>query len=107
MDQAFDRRNPKPRHHPGARAFMFSTGIENSYPTITGAQGKTVRIDEMEKTGHYRNWKQDFALVGDLGLEFLRWGPPYYLMHLGPGKYDWSFADEALEDLRRRGITVI
>jgi beta-glucosidase len=30
--------------------FMFATGIENSYPTIQNGQ---VRVDEMEKCGHY------------------------------------------------------
>ena len=39
--------------------FMFATGIENSYPTII-ENGKKIRIDEMEKTGHYKCWKEDF-----------------------------------------------
>ena len=38
--------------------FMFATGIENSYPTIARGR-KTVRIDEMEKCGHYRLWRED------------------------------------------------
>jgi hypothetical protein len=29
-----------------------------------------------------------------MGIEHLRYGPPYYRCHLGPGRYDWSFADE-------------
>ena len=33
--------------------FLFATGIENSYPTILGPDGKTLRVDEMAKTGHY------------------------------------------------------
>ena len=43
--------------------FMFATGIENSYPTILLPNGSTKRIDEMEKTGHYKYWKKDFELV--------------------------------------------
>jgi hypothetical protein len=42
--------------------FMFATGVENSYPTINN--GRT-RIDEMEKCGHYRHWRTDFALLED------------------------------------------
>jgi beta-glucosidase/6-phospho-beta-glucosidase/beta-galactosidase len=86
---------------------MFATGIENSYPVVTGKDGGSMRVDEMEKTGHYRNWKLDFALVKETGLSFLRWGPPYHLTHLGPGKYDWDFTDAAMEELRKQEITVI
>ena len=85
------------------RQFMFATGIENSYPTIALPDGKTKRVDEMEKCRHYQNWREDFSLVQELDIEFLRYGPPYYSTHKGPGKYDWGFADEtfnALHDLR-------
>jgi hypothetical protein len=54
--------------------FMFATGIENSYPTITLADGKIKRIDEMEKTGHYKYWKDDFRLTKEMGIEHLRYG---------------------------------
>jgi beta-glucosidase/6-phospho-beta-glucosidase/beta-galactosidase len=83
--------------------FMFATGIENSYPTIAGPDGTSLRVDEMEKCRHYENWRTDFDLVRDLGIEYLRYGPPYYKTHLGPGRYDWSFTDEtfhALADLK-------
>ena len=86
--------------------FMFTTGIENSYPTIP-VNGKQQRVDELEKTGHYKNWKEDFGLVQDMGISFLRWGSPYYKVHLAPGKYDWAFTDEALKDLFARNITPI
>ena len=87
--------------------FMFATGIENSYPTILLPNGSTKRVDEMEKAGHYKNWRKDFELVKELGLEFLRFGPPYYKTHLAPGKYDWSFADETLNYLKELHITPI
>ena len=86
---------------------MFSTGIENSYPTILLPDGSTKRVDEMEKCNHYKLWKQDFQLVKDLDIEFLRYGPQYYNTHLGPGQYDWSFIDEALNELKRLHITPI
>lgn len=87
--------------------FMFATGIENSYPTIKLPDGKTKRIDEMESCSHYENWKLDFKLVKDLGINFLRYGPPYYRVHVGPGKYDWSFTDETMKELRNLKITPI
>lgn len=87
--------------------FMFATGIENSYPTILLPDGKTFRVDELDKTGHYQHWRQDFELCRELGIEFLRYGPQYYAVHTGPGQYDWSFVDETFTALREMGITVI
>ena len=86
---------------------MFATGIENSYPTIQLPDGRTKRVDEMERTGHYQRWREDFKLVKELDLEYLRYGPPYYKVHLGPGRYDWSFADETFGALKEMGITPI
>jgi beta-glucosidase/6-phospho-beta-glucosidase/beta-galactosidase len=87
--------------------FMFATGIENSYPTIGLPDGSTLRVDEMAKTGHYDRWQEDFQLVKEMGIEHLRYGPPYYACHLGPGLYDWSFADETFAALKTMGITPI
>lgn len=86
---------------------MFATGIENSYPTIRLPDGTTKRVDEMEKTGHYTHWKKDLKLVTDVGIEFLRYGPPYYKTHLSPGKYDWAFTDETFNELKKLNITPI
>jgi len=85
---------------------MFSTGIENSYPTIL-LDGKRIRVDELESTGHYKRWEEDFQLVKDIGLEFLRYGPSYYSGHEGPGKYNWDFADATFDRLKELGITPI
>jgi beta-glucosidase/6-phospho-beta-glucosidase/beta-galactosidase len=80
--------------------FIFATGVENSYPTIQTDSGRK-RIDEMESCRHYKNWKTDFQLAKDLGVSHLRYGPPYYKTHLGPGRYDWSFADEVFAELKK------
>ena len=61
----------------------------------------------MERTRHYRRWREDFTLVKDLGIEYLRYGPPYYSTHVGPDRYDWSFADETFGALRESGIMPI
>ncbi len=82
--------------------FMFATGIENSYPTI---QGGRVRVDEMAKCGHYEHWKKDFDCVQELGIHVLRYGPPLHRTWLGPGRYDWEFADLTFADLLRRDLT--
>jgi len=83
--------------------FMFATGIENSYPTLSTGR----RIDQMEKCGHYERWAEDFALVREMGISALRYGPAYYRTHTGPGRFDWSTVDEPMRHLRELGIEVI
>ena len=86
------------------RNFMFATGIECSYPTIQ--QGR-VRRDQLAECGHYERWKEDLGLVKELGLKVLRYGLPYHRIHLGPGKYDWEFADQVMAEMQRLKITPI
>lgn len=84
--------------------FLFATGIENSTPTTD--EGKT-RVDELEKCGHYKFWEKDFDLVGEMGINFLRYGPPLYKTFTGPDTYDWSFTDIVFKSLQERGIVPI
>ncbi|WP_207532141.1 family 1 glycosylhydrolase [Desertivirga arenae] len=84
--------------------FMFATGIENSYPMITLPDGSRKRVDEMEKCGHYKYWKEDFNLVKEMGIEFLRYGAPLHTTHVGPGQYDWAFCDETFNYLKEQNI---
>ncbi|MCU0634295.1 MAG: family 1 glycosylhydrolase [Gemmatimonadaceae bacterium] len=84
--------------------FMFATGIECSYPTID--HGRT-RRDQMAECGHYARWREDLGLVRDMGISVLRYGLPYHLVHVAPDRFDWSFADEVMEEIRRLRITPI
>jgi beta-glucosidase/6-phospho-beta-glucosidase/beta-galactosidase len=86
---------------------MFATGIENSYPNIKLPDGSIKRIDEMEKCGHYEKWSLDFELTADMGIDYLRYGPPYYKTHTGPGQYDWHFTDDTFHKLKELNITPI
>ncbi|HWA34067.1 MAG TPA: family 1 glycosylhydrolase, partial [Cyclobacteriaceae bacterium] len=86
------------------RGFIFATGIENSAPTI---QRGTIRMDELEKCSHYKHFEQDFELVCELGIDFLRYGPPIHKTYIGPGKYDWNFADITFNSLRKKRIIPI
>jgi beta-glucosidase/6-phospho-beta-glucosidase/beta-galactosidase len=83
---------------------MFSTGIENSVPTIDN--GRT-RVDEMESCGHYARWREDFALTREIGIGYLRYGPPIHTTWQAPGKYDWEFADITFAELKRLNIVPI
>jgi beta-glucosidase/6-phospho-beta-glucosidase/beta-galactosidase len=84
--------------------FLFATGIENSVPTING--GRT-RVDQMAVSDHYARWRDDFAAVSELGIDVLRYGPPILSTWRGPGRYDWTFADETYLGLQQRGIVPI
>ncbi len=97
---------PRLRPNPTIERFMFATGIECSYPTIETPRGRK-RRDQLEECGHYRHWREDLRLTQELGLGYLRYGPPYYRMHLGPGRYDWAWTDEVFPELRRLGLVPI
>ncbi len=86
----------------GRGNFMFATGIECSYPVVKGE-----RRDLLAETGHYERYAEDLALVKEMGLRCLRYGLPYHRIHLGPGRYDWEWADAAMAEIRRLGITPI
>jgi beta-glucosidase len=98
--------NPQQRPNPTTQRFIFATGIECSYPTIQTPQG-VKRVDEMAKCHHYERWREDFELTRELGIRYLRYGPPYYRIHLGPGRYDWSWTDTVLPEMRRLEIVPI
>jgi beta-glucosidase/6-phospho-beta-glucosidase/beta-galactosidase len=99
------RRKPRPAPPPRPEsAFIFATGIECSYPTIDGGRW---RRDQMAATGHYRRWRTDLELCLDLGLGHLRYGPPLHLVHEGPGRYDWSFTDQVMAEMRELGLIPI
>jgi beta-glucosidase/6-phospho-beta-glucosidase/beta-galactosidase len=88
--------------------FAFATGIESSNPTIVNpTTGQRLRRDLLDECGHYKLWRTDLQLVKELGAPCLRYGLPNHLIHLGPGRYDWAFADESLAEIRRLGITPI
>ena len=85
-------------------SFIFATGIENSSPTIRGGK---IRVDEMDKCGHYKHWRTDFEIASDLGVRFLRYGPPLHKTFIAPGRYDWEFADLAFAKLRELDLVPI
>ena len=36
----------------------------------------------------------------ELGLRYLRYGPPLHRVFLGPDKYDWSFMDQICQAMQ-------
>lgn len=91
--------------HPATKrpGYMIATGLECSYPTVEGGK----RRDELESTGHYQRWREDFELCREIGARHVRYGLPYYKTHLGPGRYDWSLSDEVLPAMWEAGLIPI
>lgn len=84
--------------------FLFATGIECSYPTIRKG---TWRMDEMEITGHYKYWRRDLECVKELGIKYLRYGPPLHLIYLGHDLFNWEFTDKVFHAMDEMGIIPI
>jgi uncharacterized protein (DUF362 family)/beta-glucosidase/6-phospho-beta-glucosidase/beta-galactosidase len=87
--------------------FVFATGMECSAPVITGRDGHDVRIDELERANHYLRWREDLALVRELGLRHLRYGVPYHLASPAADRYEWGFTDVVFGEMARLGIVPI
>jgi beta-glucosidase/6-phospho-beta-glucosidase/beta-galactosidase len=85
------------------QSFMFAVGIECSYPIVDDGQ----RVDQFEATGHYDLWKTDLKLVRELGLRYLRYGPPLHRIWLGPSQYDWTWLDAVMGQMQQLGIEPI
>jgi beta-glucosidase/6-phospho-beta-glucosidase/beta-galactosidase len=45
--------------------------------------------------------------VRELGLRYLRYGPPIYKVFKAPGEYDWEFTDQVMAEMRKLGIVPI
>ena len=84
-------------------SFLFTTGIENSYPVLRGGK----RMDQMDTCGHYARWEEDFALARETGVTAIRYGPAYYRAHVAPGDFDWEPWDAPMHGLRELGLEVI
>src|SRR5258705_7606066 len=74
-------RPPSPEEIVDSLRFMFAVGIECSNPVIAGGQ----RVDQLASTGHYDNWRKDLRLGRNLGLRYLRYGPPIHRLYMGRG----------------------
>ena len=82
---------------PGRRAddFLWATGIEDTFVPQTRPGHRA--LDEYQLMSHYQHWREDLALVGDLGLRAVRWGVPWYRVEpFQPGEFDWRWTDQVL-----------
>jgi beta-glucosidase/6-phospho-beta-glucosidase/beta-galactosidase len=84
-------------------AFLFATAIDSSCPTDAAGN----RLDQMDRSGHYARWEEDFECARELGVTGLRFGPAYYRTHTGPGRYDWESCEAPMTWLRDSGLDLV
>ena len=116
--KASTRRSPNPiavdpRHKASGRHDMVARGISPSRPASnariprSSMQPAIASVATCSKSAATTSTGERSALVKELGTPCLRYGLPNHLIHLGPDRYDWSFADEAMAEIQRLGITPI
>jgi beta-glucosidase len=66
-----------------------------------------MRIDQMDRSGHYARWEEDIEGARAAGVTALRYAPPYYRAHRGPDRFDWEISDDPMNRLRSSGIEPI
>ncbi|WP_025156009.1 family 1 glycosylhydrolase [Leifsonia aquatica] len=82
-------------------------GIEDTcvYPAPGSSMGP---LNEFELTAHDTNWRSDIASAAALGATGLRYGVSWPLVHIAPGRFDWSVLDERIAyAVQEEGLTVI
>src|SRR5688572_18881516 len=84
-------------------AFFFTAAIDTSCPTDVAGN----RLDQMDRSGHYARWEDDFECARRLGVTALRFGPAYYRTHIGPGRFDWESCEAPMTWLRNSRLTLI
>lgn len=82
-------------------------GIEDTcvYPAPGHSMGP---LNEFELTGHDAHWRSDIGAAAALGATGLRYGISWPLVHVAPGRFDWSALDERIAyAVQEEGLTLI
>lgn len=81
-------------------------GIEDT--CVQPSPGSTMGpLNEFALTGHDVHWRSDLATAAALATG-LRYGVSWPLVHVAPGRFDWSVLDERLDvAVREHGLTVL
>lgn len=86
--------------------FAVACGEEASDPWVHH-EGADVRVDELAASGHLERQDGDLADVAGLGVRVWRYGMPWRLTEVEPGRYDWTLWDRALAACDRHGLTPV
>ncbi|MGE5609063.1 MAG: family 1 glycosylhydrolase, partial [Bacillota bacterium] len=78
--------------------FLWGAGIECSFLPHLG-------VDQFKWTQHDRFWREDLVLAKEqLGISHLRYAFPWHVLEPQRGTFDWSYADERMEEFERLAI---
>ena len=79
-------------------------GIEDTcvYPR---AGDSFAALDEHLLTGHDALWENDVDQIAGLGVDGLRYGMSWPVVHIAPGRFDWRRLDPVLERMGDLGLT--
>jgi beta-glucosidase/6-phospho-beta-glucosidase/beta-galactosidase/glycosyltransferase involved in cell wall biosynthesis len=82
-------------------SFRWAVGFEGSFiPHLN--------IDEYKWTGHDKQWRSDFELVAhDLRCSWVRYPVAWHETEVEPGRFDWRWCDERIEQAARLNIKLI
>lgn len=81
-------------------AMEFLTGFESTYMPDHDT-------DILETTRHLELFGQDLRLVAQAGIRALRYPAPWHRIERDPGRYDWSWMDAAMSEMRALGLDPI
>jgi beta-glucosidase/6-phospho-beta-glucosidase/beta-galactosidase len=91
---------------PDPRDFIWASGIEDTFVPQTRPGHRA--LDEYELMGHYDHWREDLALLRELGVKAARWGVPWYRVEPARGSFDWGWTDQVIPYLvEELGVTPI
>jgi beta-glucosidase/6-phospho-beta-glucosidase/beta-galactosidase len=91
---------------PRPEDFIWASGIEDTFVPQTRPGHRA--LDEYQLMGHYAHWREDLALLRDLGVGAVRWGVPWYRVEPLPGEFDWRWTDQVIPYLvEELGVTPI
>ena len=78
----------------------FLTGFESTYLPDHDT-------DILETTRHLELFERDLELVASSGIRSLRYPVPWHRIEQEPGRYDWTWMDAVLAEVRRLGLDPI
>ncbi|MGW6282553.1 family 1 glycosylhydrolase [Kribbella sp. NPDC055071] len=89
----------------GPDAFVWMLGIEDTcvYPVTEGVSP----LDEHELTGHSQSWQEDLRTAAELGARALRYGVSWPVVHVAPGRFDWSALDKVVDYAEELGLELV
>lgn len=81
--------------------FIWGAGIECSFlPHLN--------VNQFQWTQHDRFWRDDLRRAREeLGITNLRYAFPWHVLEREPGRFDFSYSDERMEEFQKLGINVL